>query len=67
MPVLQLPLRVGGKEGVPEFFAGVHGQPRNWGEVLALKNILRILCLGKVLLWLDDTILMSPLEQPAAK
>lgn len=56
-----------GEEGVPEFFAGVHGQPCNWGKVLALKNILRILCLGKVLLWLDDTTLMSPLEQPAAK
>ena len=46
---------------------GVGGEPSHRRVVGAFEHILHVLCISHWLLWLEETILMSPLEHPAAK
>lgn len=68
MPILQRSIGVGSHESMSEvILVGVEGQPSDRRVVGPFQDILHVFCMTDNLLWLEDTIFMSPLEHPAAK
>lgn len=68
MPILQRSIGVGSHESMSEvILVGVEGQPSDRRMIGSFQDILHVFCMTDNLLWLEDTIFMSPLEHPAAK
>lgn len=68
MPILQRSIGVGSHEGMPQVvLVGVEGQPGDRRVIGPFQDILHVFCMKGCLLWLEETIFMSPLEHPAAK